>query len=224
MSYFKNSILLLKSLYICFLEYGKYKLNIINNVEVINNITTKLSNLNILYTKLLQWIINDTIYFNNEIKKNFEQFTDNVHYDESDIDHTSLLELVNNNKNIKLVSLKPIKSGTISVVYRGILDDNKPIIIKVLKKNIYEKLVESINFFKLLGKISKYIPYISKFNLNNVINNNSNQLLLQTNFIIEANNIEVFYNNFKDNTNIIIPNVYKQFTVENNNIIVIFLI
>ena len=85
----KNSLLLVKSIYIIFVEYIKYKLKITNQVETFNNITNKLSNLNILYTKLLQWIINDTIYFNDDIKKNFEKFTDNVEYDEEDIDYLS---------------------------------------------------------------------------------------------------------------------------------------
>ena len=89
MSFFKNSILLIKSIYIIFIEYSKYKLNITNQIETFNNITNRLSNLNILYTKILQWIINDTIYFNDDIKKNFEKFTDNVKYDDSDIDYIS---------------------------------------------------------------------------------------------------------------------------------------
>ena len=215
----KNSLLLVKSIYIIFVEYIKYKLKITNQVETFNNITNRLSNLNILYTKLLQWIINDTIYFNDDIKKNFEKFTDNVEYDEEDIDYLSLLELVNTH-NIKLLSLKPIKSGTISIIFKGLLDDDKPVIIKIIKKNIQTKLIESIEFFKLLGNISKYMPYISQFNLDALIRDNSKELLLQTNFIKEAENIEIFYNNFKDNTNIVIPKVYRNITSSNNNIIV----
>jgi ubiquinone biosynthesis protein len=215
----KNTLLLIKSIYIILIESIKYKLKITNQVETFNNITNKLSNLNILYTKLLQWIINDTIYFNDDIKKNFEKFTDNVEYNENDIDYLSLLELVNTH-NIKLLSLKPIKSGTISVIFKGLLNDDKPVIIKIIKKNIQTKLIESIEFFRLLGNISKYMPYISQFNLDTLIRDNSKELLLQTNFINEVENIETFYNNFKNNTSIVIPMVYKNITSSNNNIIV----
>ena len=96
MSFFKNTILLIKSIYIVSIEYVRYKLKINNEVETFNNITTRLSNLNILYTKFLQWIINDAIYTNEEIKKSLEKFTDNVEYQESDIDYISLLQLINN--------------------------------------------------------------------------------------------------------------------------------
>jgi len=218
MSFFKNTVLLIKSIYIVGVEYVKYKLNYNNEVETFNNITTKLSNLNILYTKFLQWIINDAIYTNEEIKKSLEKFTDNVEYKDSDIDYMSLLELINNN-NIKLQSFKPYKSGTISLVFKGTLDD-KPIVIKMVKKGIQTKLVESIEFFKLLGRISQYIPYLTKFNIYTLINDNSKELLLQTNFIKEIENIELFHNKFKNDPNVIIPNVYNKYTLENNNLIV----
>jgi len=219
MLFFKNSLLLIKSVYILFTEYTKYKLNIIDQIETFNNITNRLSNLNILYTKLLQWVINDTIFFNDDIKKNFEKFTDNVEYTESDIDYLSLLEIVNTH-DIKLDSLKPFKSGTISIVFKGMLDDDKPVVIKMIKKNIHARLLESIEFFKLLGNVSRYIPYLCQFNLDSLIKYNSNELLLQTNFVKEAENIELFYSNFKNNSNIIIPRVYKDFTNMNNNVIV----
>ena len=130
----------------------------------------------------------------------------------------SLLQLLNNS-NIKLQSFKPYKSGTISLVFKGTLDD-KPIVIKMVKKDIQKKLVESIDFFKLLGFISKYIPYLSKFNIYSLINDNSKELLLQTNFIKEVENIELFYNKFKNDSNVIIPKVYNTYTHENNNLIV----
>jgi predicted unusual protein kinase regulating ubiquinone biosynthesis (AarF/ABC1/UbiB family) len=218
MSFLKNTLLLIKSVYIISVEYVKYKLNYNNEIETFNNITTRLSNLNILYTKFLQWIINDTIYDNEDIKKSLEKFTDNVEYQDSDIDYMSLLQLLNNS-NIKLQSFKPYKSGTISLVFKGTLDD-KPIVIKMVKKDIQKKLVESIDFFKLLGRISQYIPYLNKFNIYSLINDNSKELLLQTNFVKEVENIELFNNKFKYNSNVIIPKVYNTYTLENNNLIV----
>ena len=218
MSYLQFGYLLIKSLYIVSTEYIKYNLNIINHVEAYNNVTNRLSRLNILYTKLLQWIINDTIICDEEIKKNLEKYTDNVEYQDSDIDYISLLSLINNN-DIKLLSLTPYKSGTISIIFKGIMN-NKPIIIKMIRKNIQHKLIESIEYFKFLSTISQYIPYLSQFNLKKIINNNCNELIIQTNFINEVNNIENFYKNFKNEKNIIIPEVYKKYTEENNNIIV----
>lgn len=218
MGIFTNTILIIKSSYIFILEYSKYKLNITNEEIFIDNVTTRLSRQNMLYIKILQWITTDTIYNNENIKKKFEQFSNNVDYSANDIDYDCLHRLSDKN-NIKLDSLIPINSGTISIVFKGMLDD-KRIIIKMKKKNIHKKLVESVNFFNLLGKISSYIPYLSDLNLKKIIQSNSENLLLQTNFLKEVENIETFYNIYKDNTNTIIPYVYKNFTLENDNIIV----
>jgi len=172
-----------------------------------------------LYTKILQWVINDSIYENKEMKKILEDFTDNVKYDQSDIDYDSLLELLNNN-NITLDSFKPINSGTISLVYKGLLDNEKPIIVKMLKKNIKNRLDESIKYFIFLSKITKYIPYINVCNLDKIIVDINDKLKLQINFEEEIKNINKFYNNFEDNKNFMIPKSYDEFTLQNNKIIV----
>lgn len=214
-----NIIILIQSIYIVFTEYIKYKLKINNYVKSFTNVTQKLSDLNMLYTKILQWIINDSIYENNEMKKIIENYSNNVKYEESDIDYPSLFKLINNNK-IKLLSLKPINSGTISLVYRGIMNKDKQIVIKILKKNIKNRLIESIKFFIFLSKICKYIPYLNKFNLDKIIKDINDKLILQIDFVSEIKNIKQFNNNFKNNRNITIPTPYDKYTIKNNNIIV----
>jgi predicted unusual protein kinase regulating ubiquinone biosynthesis (AarF/ABC1/UbiB family) len=215
-----NIILLLQTIYIVCVEYAKYKLYISTKIQTFRNITNRLSKLNMLYTKILQWIINDSVYENHEMKKILEDFSDNVEYTDSDINYPVLLELLNNNENIKLDSLKPINSGTISLVYKGLLNNETPIIIKVLKNNIKSKLDESIKYFIFLSKLSKYIPYINECNLDKIVVNLNDKLLLQTNFEEEVKNIQIFNKNFKDNKNIIIPTVYDEYTLMNNNVIV----
>jgi predicted unusual protein kinase regulating ubiquinone biosynthesis (AarF/ABC1/UbiB family) len=188
--------------------------------DFIKNSVVKLSKINILYIKFFQWVINDTIYNNEELKNIFINFSRNVEYINDDIDYLSLLDLVNN-KDIRLESIEPINSGTISIIYKGyIKDNNKNIVVKLLKKNIETKLINSIDFFKLLTKIANYIPYICYFNLENIINENSEILLEQTNFLQEVKNIENFKNGFLENDKIIIPNVYKDFTINNNRLII----
>jgi predicted unusual protein kinase regulating ubiquinone biosynthesis (AarF/ABC1/UbiB family) len=173
-----------------------------------------------LYTKILQWVISDGIYENKEMKKILESFTDNVEYTDSDVDYSVLLELLNNNENIKLDSLKPINSGTISLVYKGLLNDETPVIIKVLKKNIKNKLEDAIKYFIFLSRVTRYVPYINECNLDKMIINLKDKLELQTNFNEEVKNILTFNRNFESNKNIKIPTVFEEFTLVNDNVIV----
>lgn len=215
---FKNILLLVQSVYIISSEYIKYKLWINNYVTAFKNVTYRLSELNMLYTKMLQWIINDNLNDNKEIKNILKSFSDNVSYNKSDIDYPSLLKTLNN-QDIKLLSFDPIKSGTVSLIYKGLLN-NQEIVIKVMRNNIRERLIESIEYFIFLGKISKYIPYIKEFNIESMVKDNREKIMSQVDFKREINNIENFYENFKENDKIIIPKVYKNYSIDNENVIV----
>lgn len=215
---YKNILLLFQSVYIVTIEYIKYKFWINNYITAFKNVTSRLSELNMLYTKMLQWIINENILENKEIKDILKTYSDNVKYNNLDIDYISLFKLLNN-KDIKLVSLEPIKSGTVSLIYKGILN-NQEIAIKVMRNNIRERLIESIEYFIFLGKICRYIPYIKEFNIDSMIKDNKQKILSQLDFNKEIYNIEIFYENFKENDNIIIPKVYKDYSIGNENIIV----
>ncbi len=215
---FRNLKIFGKSLVICGYEYIRYKLNYINENELLNNISTKLSRMNILYTKILQWVINDNIYMDDNLKRNFEMFIENVEYTDDDIDYGIIINMLNNER-IKLDSTVPIKSGTISLVYKAKLD-NKDVIIKLRKKNIEAKLEEAVDYFNFLGKICNYIPIVKNFNLDRLINRNKGKLMMQIDFAQEAENTELFYYNFKDDDEIIIPKIYKNYTLDYGNVLV----
>jgi predicted unusual protein kinase regulating ubiquinone biosynthesis (AarF/ABC1/UbiB family) len=142
-----------------------------------------------------------------------EAFLNNT-YNKSDIDYISLIKTLNN-QDIKLLSFDPIKSGTVSLIYKGLLND-KEIVIKVMRNNIRERLIESIEYFIFLGQISRYIPYIKEFNIDSMIKDNREKIMSQLDFNREINNIENFYENFKDNNKIIIPKVYKNYSIDND--------
>lgn len=216
---FKNILLLIQSLYIVSSEYIKYKFWINNYVTAFRNVTYRLSELNMLYTKLLQWVINDSVKDNKEIKDILKTFSDNVKYNKLDIDYTSLIKTLNN-QDIQLLSLDPIKSGTVSLIYKGILNNKQEVAIKVMRNNIRERLIDSIEYFIFLGQITKYIPYIKEFNIDTMIKDNREKIMSQLDFNKEINNIENYYNNFKENNKIIIPKVYKNYSINNENVIV----
>jgi len=209
----RNIILLIQSIYIILIEYIKYKLWITTYYTAFKNTTNRLSDLNMLYTKFFQWVINENINDNLNIKNVLKTFSDNVKYDKTDIDYKSLLKILNN-QDIKLLSFDPVKSGTVSLIYKGLLND-KEIAIKVMRNNIRERLIESIDYFIFIGQMCSYIPYIKEFNIDSMVKDNKEKILSQLDFTKEINNIEMFYENFKKNDKIIIPKVYKNYSIEN---------
>jgi predicted unusual protein kinase regulating ubiquinone biosynthesis (AarF/ABC1/UbiB family) len=92
----------------------------------------------------------------------------------------------------------------------------------MLRKNIKQKVEESIIFFYYISNIFYFIFYI--YNLHDiiydVINKNKKILLDQTNLKKELENIKLFKNKYKKTDYIIIPNVYEDFTNKFNNLII----
>jgi ubiquinone biosynthesis protein len=216
---------LCKTLYTATKNYILYKYNK-DYVNTVKNTLNELSKINIFFTKLIQWI-SDNHVNDEEISNYIKVFTNNVEYNHADIDYKTLLELNliahNNGDKLVITDFTPINSGTISLVFKGLLND-KPVVIKLLRQNIEEKIKEAINLFIFIGNITNYLNKFkiinNNINLHKIISQNINSLLEQTNFIIEIDNLNMFYNSYKNNNSILIPKVYKYFTENNVKLIV----
>lgn len=234
-----------KTLYIIIAEGIKYlcKGKKRNYNKFIMNVSSRLSKENIFYLKLLQGLSNNIYNLTPELEEYFEKYTDNVEFSEEDIDKEALnciLNLSNNNYNLNpdnnnnyiiensnadkieeklIIDITPIKSGIISIVFKGTIGDKK-VIVKIKRKNIINKLNEGLNNMEFIVKIFNFIPKIKHLNLYNVFKENKELLIEQTNFLNEVNNIQLFNDKFKKIDYIVIPNVYDKYTKLNENIIV----
>jgi predicted unusual protein kinase regulating ubiquinone biosynthesis (AarF/ABC1/UbiB family) len=213
---------LLKTITICAKSLFLYKTGLVDYFSTFKNTLTDLSKLNVFYTKIIQWIA-DT-HFNDEKMTNFiKNFTNNVEYTNEDIDYASLLNLYDlakkNGDTFTLTSIVPLNAGTISLVFKGELN-GKPVVIKILRVGIKEKLEDAVTLFMYLFNIINYIPYLRTLNASKIIGKNVKLLTQQVDFINEVKNICIFENAYKKNKNVKVPFVYKYYTEKNNNVIV----
>ena len=212
----------------------KYKLHLTTFNDAVMTICDSLIHKNYMFTKVIQWGIQE-VYEENNIKDNhelqdyFKKFSSNVPYTTRDVEHSALLlknavaYAMNNNDELIIENdCVPINSGTVALVFKARLN-NIPVIIKILRNNIKNRIKEDIydilHFFDNIF-ISKIISYYIKINFKNFINNNYDSILKQCDFDNEVTNALLFSNNLKNKKNIIIPHVYKHFTEALNEIIV----
>jgi len=201
-----------QSIMIVLSEWIKMKCKKTDTIGFIKHTVTRLSRVNMLYIKFFQWITSSIIYENDELKKIFLNLSEKVEYTDNDIDYATLLGIVNE-KKIKLDSLSPINSGTISLIYKGIMNiQEKPIVIKLLRNNIEKTLKDSLHFFDIITYLTSFVPYLYAFHFNNIIRENTHILLEQQNFTKEIDNMERFKDAFKDSSYVVIPNVYTKYT------------
>jgi len=209
-----------------FFQYIKFRINIINYNKMIKNICNDLSRTNIFYLKCFQWGIQDIYDLDEELMCYFKKFYDNVPFTENDIDYELFNKISNyvneENINFSFDSLIPIKSGVVALVFKGKLND-KPVAIKILRKNIEFKIKNGIENVLGLFRIIKFlISFSHKSNINTIeiIQNNKKLLLEQCDFENEINNLQLFKEQFSNSTHIIIPNVYPNFTHISNELII----
>tara|TARA_B100001093_G_scaffold502230_1_gene554924 strand:+ start:1625 stop:3013 length:1389 start_codon:yes stop_codon:yes gene_type:complete len=195
---------------------------IVPRLELIKSITKRMEHQNIVYVKFFQaFCLEQNILFNDE-KDYLIKYIDNVPFNTDEIDY-ELLDKINSQFNVEIYYNLPINSGIIGIVFPGIIrneNDNKKVVVKILKKNITSKLISVFQEIELITKIIQWIPYLNQLNLNKLFLDNKELLLNQTNFIEETSNIEIFKSKNENIKEFIIPKVYKEITDKFNNVIV----
>lgn len=191
--------------------------------HLINKLTMRLSSINILYVKIFQAFAFNNSLIDNEINNKLIKFTDNAPWDYSDIDIGILIEIANKyNLYLKHGFEIPINSGMISLVFKAYKDISmcEPVIIKVKRKNIQEKLDDAINNLLFLMYILSFIPILHKYQILDIVNKNIDIIRHQTNFLEEVNNMEKIKDNCKNLKYIKIPAANKEITEVYPDIIV----
>ena len=212
-------LLLLKILIIFIYEYFLY-LIFRNKIRLYTNLIQKISKINIIFIKIIQWIVIE--HDDKELCDIIKDMTNNVYYSEKDIDYNLITEIENYDNNNELVINKiPINSGTIALVFSGKLNNND-IVVKIMRDDTKKKLKETMIFLDDIIYMIDNIPFINmeNYSIKDILKYNMDNFLKQSDFILEAQNIQLFYNNYIDEQKIIIPKVYMGYTEKFNNIII----
>lgn len=214
-------------------------------INMVKNIAACLSKKNIYYTKMFQALAYSSDIYDDELASFFIEYTDAVHYEDSEYSNDYLNQVVefagkkgydltirSNVRNGKYI---PDKTGSVSLIFYGTLtkhsENNKssnsnstsmPIVIKYLRANMLERVKSAINDISYLVAILNLLPQLKHLYLDDILNEQKKMMLSQVNFHTEVENILKMYDNFqKTNTSIIkIPLVFKEFTDEFDNVIV----
>ncbi len=110
---------------------------------------------------------------------------------------------------------KAIGSASIAQVHAARLKTGEDVVLKVQRPGIVHKINDDLNVLYFIAELlEKYIPEVRPFNPIGMVDEYFKTLELETNFVVEANNIRRFKENFKNDSHIIIPNVFFELTSE----------
>lgn len=109
----------------------------------------------------------------------------------------------------------PLGSASIAQVHRARLKSGEEVVIKVQRPGIIQTINDDLNVLYLLADLLiTYVPETRPYNPVGIVDEYFRTLELETNFIVEANNIRRFHENFARSEYIKIPKVHLEFTTE----------
>lgn len=110
---------------------------------------------------------------------------------------------------------EPLGSASIAQVHKAKLIDGTEVVIKVQRPGVVSLINDDLSVLYFMAELlEKYIEEVRPFNPLGIIDEYFKTLELETNFLIEANNIRRFDQNFKDDTFIVIPKVHLELSTE----------
>jgi len=200
-----------------------YGLGIISRLDGISNIATYLSEINILYSKILQSLSIGSTYLTNHEMTMLSRFNDNAPYVSSELYNINdIVKNINDaleDSTLILNNNIPVKSGVISLVYYGTLN-NQDIVIKVKRKNIEYNLIRDLDNIQFIINITRYIPYLNTFNLSIVFQETRDMLTSQLDFNQEMRHINKVRFNYRNLSKFVIPKAYERCTEIDDRVIV----
>jgi len=192
---------------------------IISKGTVYERIRLVLEELGPTFVKLGQTFSNREDLLPPELIQELQKLQDKVDVIDMDVE-----EILENEFNISVkdhiqeIQKKPLATASIAQVYKAILKDGSPVILKFKKPDVQAIIEDDLLLIKDLEKlISAYSEIGEKLNLKQAISTFEKSLLEEVSLINEKDNILQFARNFKGNKETYVPKIYEDFS--NNNIL-----
>ena len=108
---------------------------------------------------------------------------------------------------------RPLAAASIAQVHRARLKDGAEVVVKVQRPQVERTIRDDIQILRGLADLAdRYVPELRVYNPRGIITEFGRSMELETNFVVEANNVRRFAANFANDPDVKIPHVYAEYT------------
>lgn len=168
------------------------------------------------FIKLGQILSNRHDLLPRDLIRELEKLQDNVSPEEINVRELVERELqIRADDVFEEIEQEAVASASIAQVHRAKLKNGDRIVLKIQRpglRNIIEADIEILRY--MLQVLQKRFPEMAVFQPLDLLKSFERSIKLEMNFAIEANNIQRFKANFKDDDRIYVPAVYREYSNE----------
>lgn len=157
-----------------------------------------------VFIKLFQYFSMQKGILPKKLIKELSKLQDSV-YNRTITDYRHIIE--NNGIVIDEKDLKSVNSGSIAQVFETLYEGNR-VAVKIRHPGIHHKISEEIEMLRGFVFFLKKLPILKHFVYMLNIDDFADDIIVQTNFLKEKENIEYFRKKFKKCDSVIIPTVF----------------
>jgi len=118
-------------------------------------------------------------------------------------------------KLFKKFDKKPLAAASVGQVHFAILKTGEKVAVKVQRPKMEEIFKTDIDIlYHIADLIERYMPEIGEYNPRRIVEEFEKYTKKELDYLTEAKNIDIFYNNFKDDKKIKIPKVHWEWTTK----------
>lgn len=111
------------------------------------------------------------------------------------------------------VEPEPLASASIAQVHRARLKTGEAVVLKVQRPGVRVTILRDLEILTFLAKQIEYnFPEARLFDLTGIVKEIERSIRAETNFLVEASNMQRFYQNFAGNSTVHFPTLYRDFT------------
>jgi predicted unusual protein kinase regulating ubiquinone biosynthesis (AarF/ABC1/UbiB family) len=192
-----------------------------DRLQCVKNISLGLAKHNVVCAKIFQALAVGVRALSEEEATYLSQYTDSVPFtsdEQRNVDEIASSISDKCGKTLKIGHV-PCNSGIIALAYNGTYDDTH-VIVKVKRIGIDDKIIDGVNKMGTLVWVCNYIPWLKYLELETVLTENKDEMIAQCNFNIEVENAKKYKSNNKRIPYVMVPEVFKEVTDIDNDIIV----
>ena len=195
------------------------KIEKINSYTFYERIRMAIEEMGPVHIKFGQMLSNRKDILPEEFIIELQKLQDNVEVEKIDVRKKLDLELgIDVNDYFSEIEENPMASASIGQVFRAKLKTGEKVVIKIQRENIRPVVEADLGIMKNLAKtLEKYYDDLKRMNISEIVESFEKMLNEELSLNNELNNMLRFANNFKNDSRIHVPVVYK--TLSNDRIL-----